>query len=146
MPRHTSSATLDLFDYACTAPSTSPASATLKREVHGPDLASLSDRALARRLAELLQELRERMGQDGQKASRPELDRAVQEAVTSLESLAPSSRRRRRSQPAEATPVIQDAKRKAVRAALRAGLSPRQVAKHFGLSLAAVRKASAERD
>ncbi len=86
------------------------------------------------------------MGQDGQKASRPELDRAVQEAVTSVESLAQSSRRRRRFRPAEATPVIQDAKRKAVRAVLRAGLSPGQVAKHFGLPLAAVRKASAERD
>jgi hypothetical protein len=146
MPRHTSSATLDLFDHASTVPPPSPASAAFKRDVHGPDLASLSDRALAQRLAELVRELKRRMSQDGQKASRPELDRAVQEAITGLKSLAPTRRRRRRAKSAEATPVIQDAKRKAVRAALRAGLSPGQVAKHFGLSLAAVRKASAEED
>jgi hypothetical protein len=146
MPRHTSSATLDLFDFATAAPSPSPASATSTRDVDGLDLASLSDRALAQRLAELVRELKQRMHQNGQKASRPELDRAVQETVTILESLAPRSKRRRRARFAEATPVIQDAKRKAVRAALRAGLSPGQVAKHFGLPLAAVRKMSAEGD
>ena len=41
-------------------------------------------------------------------------------------------------------PVLQEGQRKAVRAALLAGVAPTQVAKHFGLSLAAVRKVLAE--
>jgi uncharacterized protein (DUF433 family) len=40
--------------------------------------------------------------------------------------------------------MLQEAKRKAIRTALQAGVSPGQVAKHFGLSLAAVRKALAD--
>jgi transposase len=36
--------------------------------------------------------------------------------------------------------VLQEGQRKAVRAALLAGVAPNQVAKHFGLSLATVRK------
>jgi hypothetical protein len=37
-------------------------------------------------------------------------------------------------------PLLQEPKRKAIRAALAAGVEPGQVAKHFGLPLAAVRK------
>jgi DNA-directed RNA polymerase specialized sigma24 family protein len=38
------------------------------------------------------------------------------------------------------SPSLQEGQRKAVRAALLAGVAPSQVAKHFGLSLASVRK------
>ncbi len=37
-------------------------------------------------------------------------------------------------------PPLQEPKRKAIRAALQAGVAPGQVARHFGLPLAAVRK------
>jgi DNA-directed RNA polymerase specialized sigma24 family protein len=36
--------------------------------------------------------------------------------------------------------LLQEGQRKAVRAALLAGVAPAQVARHFGLSLATVRK------
>ncbi|WP_246690488.1 hypothetical protein [Microvirga aerophila] len=39
---------------------------------------------------------------------------------------------------------LQEGQRKAVRAALLAGVAPGQVAKHFGLSLAVVRKVLAD--
>jgi DNA-directed RNA polymerase specialized sigma24 family protein len=39
---------------------------------------------------------------------------------------------------------LQEGQRKAVRAALLAGVAPGQVAKHFGLPLAAVRKVLTE--
>jgi hypothetical protein len=40
----------------------------------------------------------------------------------------------------DAIPSLQEAKRKAIQAALQAGVTPRQIARHFGLPLAAVRK------
>jgi transposase len=46
----------------------------------------------------------------------------------------------KRSTAAAAGPALQEAERKAVRTALQAGVSPGQVAKHFGISLAAVRQ------
>lgn len=48
--------------------------------------------------------------------------------------------RARRTTRTGAGPSLQDGKRKAIRTALQAGVAPGQVAKHFGLSLAAVRK------
>ena len=50
----------------------------------------------------------------------------------------------KRSAAAAASPALQEAKRKAIRTALQAGVSPGQVAKHFGLSLAAVRQVLAQ--
>ena len=41
---------------------------------------------------------------------------------------------------ADAVPSLQEAKRKAIWVALQAGVAPSQVARHFGLPLAAVRK------
>jgi hypothetical protein len=38
------------------------------------------------------------------------------------------------------TPVVHEAKRKSIRAALRAGVKPTQVAKHFGVPLTFVRE------
>ena len=70
----------------------------------------------------------------------------MQEARASLERLAP---RPANALPnpcdlRKASPPLQAGQRKAVRAALLAGVAPTQVAKHFGLSLAAVRKVLAE--
>lgn len=107
----------------------------------------MSDRALARHLSELLGELKQRMSRDYGRGLGPELDRAVQEARTALKSFAPRrARRGPRATPAERVPEIQEAKRKAVRAALLAGIRPGQVAKHFGLPLTTVRKILSEMD
>ena len=74
----------------------------------------------------------------------PELERAARDEMASLERLAParakSDRRRRRTESSSR----QEGQRKAVRAALLAGVAPGQVAKHFGLPLAVVRKVLAE--
>src|SRR5215217_6830171 len=50
----------------------------------------------------------------------------------------------KRSSGADAVSSLQEPKRKAIRAALLAGVAPGQVAKHFGLPLAAVRKVLSE--
>jgi hypothetical protein len=42
------------------------------------------------------------------------------------------------------TPVVHEAKRKSIRAALVAGVKPTQVAKHFGVPLAFVREVATE--
>ena len=52
----------------------------------------------------------------------------------------PSKHRVKSSQSGKASFTLQEGQRKAVRAALLAGVAPTQVAKHFGLSLATVRK------
>jgi hypothetical protein len=55
--------------------------------------------------------------------------------------LAPSSQKQGKlSQSGRVTFRLQEGQRKAVRAALMAGVTPRQVAKHFGLPLAAIGK------
>jgi ABC-type transporter Mla subunit MlaD len=132
--------TLDLFEGMPTAPTSSnPACAPAKLS----ELTGLSDARLAQRLGELLNELQRRMqtGRD----SRPELEQAVRSASLSLERLVPhppKSDRRQRS--LKASSSLQEGQRKAVRAALLAGVAPNQVARHFGLSLAAVRKVLAD--
>ncbi len=109
------------------------------------DLTSLPDARLARILVEVASELQHRRGNKRPAESRPELDQHVREATRLLEVLLPQQTgRKKRSTPAEAEPALQEAKRKAIRTALQAGVSPGQVAKHFGLSLAAVRKALAD--
>ena len=109
------------------------------------DLTSLPDARLARLLVEVATELQRRRGGTEAAESRPELDHHVREAARLLEVLLPQQTgRRKRSSPAEAEPTLQEAKRKAIRTALQAGVSPGQVAKHFGLSLAAVRMALAD--
>ncbi len=73
--------------------------------------------------------------------NQPELNQALRETACALESLVPrQARRTRRSKAADAVPSLQEAKRKAIWVALQAGVAPGQVAKHFGLPLAAVRK------
>jgi hypothetical protein len=100
----------------------------------------MSDARLARHLIELTRELQQRRAGRAGRNSWSELDRALQEALPALEALVPKRERRIKQSAAAAAPALQEAKRKAIRTALQAGISPGQVAKHFGLSLAAVRQ------
>ena len=130
--------TLDLFEVTLTVPTprSGPASASAGRR----ELASVSDAQLAKHLGELMDELQRRMGAG--RGSVPELKAAVRNASEFLErhSPHPSKQRIKSSRSGKTSPALQEGQRKAVRAALLAGVAPAQVAKHFGLPLAAVRK------
>lgn len=138
MPHKSSSPrTLDLFEYTLAIPTTAsePASVSAKP----PALASLSDAQLAQQLAQLVEEVQRRLEKGGGRW--PELQTAATQARASLDRLAP--RRTSQARPlrsAKGSSPLQEGQRKAVRAALVAGVAPTQVAKHFGLSLAAVCK------
>ena len=142
MPRSApSSATPDLFSYVPSTPA--PGLRRTPAQVKSPlaKLSSLSDARLARLLRELTSELQRRKASGTGQANWPELDQAIQDAACALESLVPrQAGRTRRSKRAHTAPQLQEPKRKAIRAALQAGVAPGQVAKHFGLPLAAVRK------
>jgi DNA-directed RNA polymerase specialized sigma24 family protein len=93
-------------------------------------------------LVEVTRELKQRL--EGRRSSerQTELDLALQEAALTLEALLPKQEKRaRRPRSADTTVPLQEAKRKAIRTALQAGIPPAQVAKHFGLPLSAVRQA-----
>ena len=129
--------TLDLFEVTLTIPT--PASETSPVSAKPPALASLSDAQLAQQIAQLIEEVQRRLEKG--RGRRPELEAAATQARASLDRLAP--RRTRQARPprsAKGYSPLQEGQRKAVRAALVAGVAPAQVAKHFGLSLAAVRK------
>jgi len=135
--------TLDLFEYTMTVPTPrsdpAPASAELW------ELAGLSDAQLAKRLGQLLDEVQSRM--EAGRESGPELKAAVSNASVLLERLIPhpSKHRVKPSRFSKSSSTsLQEGQRNAVRAALLAGVAPAQVAKHFGLPLAAVRKVLAE--
>jgi hypothetical protein len=129
--------TLDLFEVTLTVPT--PPSEAVSSPVPSSELASLSDALLATRLGQLVDELQRRM-EEGRK-QRPELTAAVRQARLSLDRLAPQpAKQDRRGGSSKPLPPLQEGQRKAVRAALVAGVSPGQVAKHFGLSLSAVRR------
>ena len=142
MPRSVpSSATLDLFDYVPSTPDQHTRRALPKVTSLPPELGSLSDARLARLLRELTAELQRRKASSTGRESRPELGQAIQDAACALESLVPwQAGRTRRPKRADAVPPLQEPKRKAIRAALQAGVAPGQVARHFGLPLATVRK------
>ncbi len=134
----------DLFDHVPPAPQRSR---RVLPKVRAPlsELSSLSDARLARLLIELTHELRIRKGSYAGSQSGSELDQAIQEAARVLEAMVPKRAERvKRSAAADAGPTLQEAKRRAIRTALLAGVSPGQVAKHFGLSLKAVRKSLAD--
>jgi hypothetical protein len=66
---------------------------------------------------------------------------AAKQASLSLKRVIPGpARQDRPTRSSKTKSVLQEGQRKAVRAALLAGVAPNQVAKHFGLSLATVRK------
>ncbi len=73
--------------------------------------------------------------------SRAELEEAAKQASLSLKHLIPSPKRQNKpSKSGKASSVLQEEQRKAVRAALLAGVVPSQVAQHFRLSQATVRR------
>jgi hypothetical protein len=129
--------TLDLFAVTLTVPT--PPSETLSSPVPSFELASLSDTQLATRLRQLVDEVRDRL--EAGRGQRPELQTAVRQTTSSLDQLLPRpAKQNRRRGGGKVLPPLQEGQRKAVRAALVAGVAPTQVAKHFGLSLADVRK------
>jgi hypothetical protein len=131
--------TLDLFEYTLTIPTPSPEPTPVA--VRPPTLAGLSDAQLAQQLGQLVEEVQRRLERKGK---RPELEAAVQQAK-SLERLGPRpARQTRSSRSAKPALTLQEGQRNAVRAALMAGVAPAQVARHFGLPLATIRKVLAE--
>jgi DNA-directed RNA polymerase specialized sigma24 family protein len=133
--------TLDLFEVTLTIPT--PASEPTMVSDKPSALARLPDAQLAKQLVQLVEEVQRRLEKG--RGRRPELEAAVQQASASLKrSLAASTRQDRPLRSAKTSPPLQEGQRKAVRAALLAGVAPTQVAKHFGLSLAAVRRVLAE--
>ena len=146
MPQHRfSSQTLDLFEPFPTSraePQTSPA------KQPSNELVRLSDTRLARLLKDVMEELQGRMTQAGKRQVRPELEQAIEAAASMLERLVQRpvrpTKSRQSSRAAEPSPPMHEAKRKAIRAALAAGVAPGQVAKHFGLPLSAIRQILAE--
>ncbi len=142
MPRSASPSVIpDLFDHVPSAPIRRKRQTLPSVKASVRELGSLSDAHLARLLHELTAELQRRRASGTGRESRPELDQAIQDVACALEGFVPrQAGRTRRSKSAEAVPPLQEPKRKAIRAALQAGVAHGQVAKHFGLPLAAVRK------
>jgi hypothetical protein len=133
--------TLDLFEDVLPAPT--PPAGSAPTSTRQPELTGLSDVQLVQRLDELVGELQCRM--ESGRTSRPVLEQAISDVRGLLERLGPrdpKSDRRRRTMTGSFP--LQEGQRKAVRAALLAGVAPGQVAKHFGLSLAVVRKILAD--
>ena len=142
MPRQQSAPEmLDLFGIV---PSTGGHAEPIRLPAKRPTskLASLSDAELSARLADVVHEMHRRVPDPQVRGTRPELDRAVQEALSILTRLAPRSPEQPKwlTAAGEKTSALLETKRKAIRAALLAGVKPGQVAKHFGVPLAAVRQ------
>jgi hypothetical protein len=107
-----------------------------------PKLSSFSDAELASLLSDLVKELQRRVPSHTELGTRPELQRVVQDASSTLGRLAPSGRERTKRGADRESHEILPTKRKAIRAALLSGVKPVQVAKHFGVSLTTVRQIS----
>jgi hypothetical protein len=133
--------TLDLFEVTLTIPTPASEPTPIKARLSAP--ATLSDTQLAQQLGQLLDELQRRLEKG--KGRRPDLEAAVQNARLSLDQLVPGpTKQTKPSGSAKAALTLQEGQRKAVRAALLAGVAPAQVARHFGLPLATIRKVLAE--
>ena len=146
MPRQQiSPEAVDLFSIV--QPSPTPRSGPPRRSAHQPTspakLTSLSDAELAGLLKNLLGEVQRRTAGRALRQGRPELERAVREAASSLARLQPKQSGLSRRVPPKPA-VVHEAKRKSIRAALRAGVKPTQVAKHFGVPLTFVREVASE--
>jgi hypothetical protein len=129
--------TPDLFEYTITVPTPPPQRAATPAKP--PEITGLSDTQLVQDLAALIDELRRRL--ETGRGNRAEWEAAAKQASLSLKRLVPSpTRQTKPSRSSKTSSVLQEGQRKAVRAALLAGVAPNQVAKHFGLSLAAIRK------
>ena len=142
MPQHRfSSQTLDLFEHV-PASRAEPQTSPVKQPAS--ELVSLSDARLARLLEDVMEELQGRMTKAGKRQARPELKQAIEAAASMLERLGQRpvrpAKRGHGTRAAEPLPPVHGAKRKALWAALAAGVAPGQVAKHFGLPLTAIRQ------
>jgi hypothetical protein len=136
---------VDLFSFVplSSTPGSEPPRRSAHRASSPPKLASLSDAELAGLMKNLLGEVQRRTAGRTLRQSRPELERAIREAASILARLQPKqSGSSRRAMPK--TPVVHEAKRKSIRAALLAGVKPTQVAKHFGVPLTFVREVASE--
>ena len=126
MPRQQISArALDLFSFVqpSPAPGSEPPRPSDHRPSSPPKLTSLSDAELAGLLKNLLGEVQRRTAGRALRQGRPELERAVREAASTLARLQPKhSGPLRRAMPK--APVVHEAKRKSIRAALVAGVKP----------------------
>src|SRR5215204_3288009 len=126
MPRQQiSPEAVDLFSFV--QPPPTPGSEPPRPSAHQPTspakLTSLSDTELARLLKNLLGEVQRRTAGRALRQSRPELKRAVREATSSLAHLQPKHSGSSRRAPLK-PPVVHEAKRKPIRAALLAGVKP----------------------
>jgi hypothetical protein len=136
---------VDLFSVVqpSAAPGSEPPRPSDHRPSSPPKLASLSDAELAGLLKDLLGEVQRRTAGRALRQSRPELERAVRETASSSARLQPKHSGLSRRVPPK-PPVVHEAKRKPIRAALLAGVKPTQVAKHFGVPLTFVREVANE--
>jgi hypothetical protein len=140
-PKGSSPRPLDLFEYTLTIPTPQRVPTSVPAGL--PELASLSDAQLAQQLGQVLAEVHSRLKKG--RGGRPEIEAAARQASLSLTSLVPDLARQDRPSRSRKVPSpLQEGQRKAVRAALLAGVAPAQVARHFGLSLSAIRKVLAE--
>ena len=131
----------DLFGVVQPSPGPRAEPIRLRARPSGTKLGKLSDHELAVHLAEVVREVRRRTPDGDARETRPELDRAVQETLAVLTCLAPRCPEEpKRLTTAAASRTALETKHKAIRAALQAGVKPGQVAKHFGVPLAAVRQ------
>ena len=134
-------ASLDLFHFERRASPKETRPKPLPPRLPSPEqLATLSDADLSELTALLVEELQRRVSLAAGGEERSDLHRAI----SKIERLGsqPKSQPARRQKP---SPIL-DGKRNAIRAALKAGLRPTQVAKHFGLSLSDVRQVAAQTD
>ena len=103
-------------------------------------LSAMSDGELALLLSDLVREVQRRAASSlGRKASH-DLDHALREAASAFAGPAPTAPKMPERGPGRDRGEVPETKRKVILAALRAGVKPTQVAKHFGVSLAAVRQ------
>ena len=131
----------DLFGVV--QPSSDPRAEPIRLRVKASalKLASLSDSELAMHLADVVREVQRRLPDADARETRPELDRAIEETLAVLMRLAPRCPEEPKPLTTAGAPqTALETKHKAIRAALRAGVKPGQVAKHFGVPLAAVRQ------
>ena len=139
---HFSPETLDLFG---AAPPSARRRTGSARSASGspkpaPRLSHISDGELALLLSDLVREVQRRTSGHKRGKPSPDLDRAMREAVSAFPGSAPSASELSKSRRGRNSPEITEAKRKVVQAALRAGVKPTQVAKHFGVPLSALRQ------
>ena len=105
-----------------------------------PKLSNMSDCELALLLSDLVHEVQQRTASSNGRKSSPDLDRAMREAASAFAGPAPSAPKLTRGRPQQDRGELPETKRKVIQAALRAGVKPTQVAKHFGVPLAALRQ------